>query len=82
MKLSKKGKAGKAPLANVDDRAYLLNFIGLLALHTPRFRATIGAALEHSAKITMDLILQSEQPYNGHVKRTRDAGSVIPEVSA
>ncbi len=68
-------------LANVDDRAYLLNFIGLMAPRTPRFRATIGAALEDSAKITMDLILQSKQSYDGHVKRTRDAGSVIPEVS-
>jgi hypothetical protein len=68
-------------LANVNDRAYLLNFIGLMALRTPRLRATIGDARVHATKITMDLILQSKQSYESHVKRTRDAGSVIPEVS-
>jgi hypothetical protein len=67
-------------LSNDDDRAYLLNFIGLQALRNPRLREMMRSALEQTAKITMDLILSSRESYERHVKATRAAGSVVPEV--
>jgi len=72
--------ANKA-INNPDDRAYLLNFIGLMAIRTPRFRETTGAALVQTAKIAMDLILQSKQSYERHLKGARDSGTLLPDVN-
>ncbi len=68
-------------LSNIDDRAMLINFIGLQALRNPRLRETMRSALEQAAKITMDMVLSSKDSYDRQMKVARDAGSPLPEVS-
>ncbi|HEX9470744.1 MAG TPA: DUF4238 domain-containing protein [Bradyrhizobium sp.] len=67
-------------LSDENDRAYLLNFICLLAIRNPRLRENMRGAMEQTARIAMDLVLQSKESYQHHLKSVREAGSVLPEV--
>lgn len=53
-------------IANEDDRAYLLNLVCMTALRNPQLRETMRSAIEQTAKITMDLILESPERYSQH----------------
>jgi len=61
---------------NKDDRAYLLNFIGLLALRTPRQREVVRNFHEQVAKRVLALALATPQRWEGEVKKAKAAGFI------
>jgi hypothetical protein len=63
-------------LANEDDWAYLLNFIGLQHIRNPRLRETFRGFRERVAKAIMGLLLSRRQMWESHIKRAQDAGYV------
>lgn len=65
-------------LANQEDRAFLLNLVGLTAMRNPRFRETIRSGHEQVARRIMDQLLSSKEIYESQVKRVREAGG-LPE---
>ena len=69
-------------LKNEDDRAYLLNFIGLLALRNPRRRETIRKFHEQVAKRILDLVLATPERWEGQVKKAKAAGFIKAEATA
>ena len=65
-------------LANQEDRAFLLNLIGLTAMRNPRLRETIRSGHEQVARLIMDQVLSSKEMYESQVKKVREAGG-LPE---
>jgi Protein of unknown function (DUF4238) len=65
-------------LANEEDRACLLNLVGLTALRNPRLRETMRAGHEQVARLIMDQVLSSKEMYESHMKKVKEAGG-LPE---
>jgi hypothetical protein len=57
-----------------NDRAYLLNFICLLAIKNPGLRENFRAAHEQTAKIMMDLATATPERWAAQVDRAKKAG--------
>jgi hypothetical protein len=65
-------------LANPEDRAFLLNLVGLTAMRNPRLRETVRSGHEQVARLIMDQVLSSKERYESQVKKVREAGG-LPE---
>jgi Protein of unknown function (DUF4238) len=66
-------------LKNADDRAFLLNFIALLALRNPRLREDVRGFHERIAKIIMDLVLATPERWAQQVKGAIADGFIKPD---
>jgi hypothetical protein len=66
-------------LQDVDDRAYLLNFIALQCLRNPRKRETFRDFHERVAKATMNLALSTPEMWASQVKKATEAGHMNPD---
>lgn len=64
-----------------DDKAYVLNLVGLFTLRNPRWRETMRQFREDVAFKTMDLVLASKERYEAHVARARRDGFIGPDAS-
>lgn len=56
---------------NDDDRAYVLNFVGLMALRNPRWRERRRQIREQIANTAMDLVLASKERFDSQMKRAK-----------
>lgn len=63
-------------LSDESDRAYLLNFMCMLALRNPRLRESMRRAQDQTARIVMDMVLSSKEAYESHLRRAREDGFV------
>jgi Protein of unknown function (DUF4238) len=61
-------------LADEEDRAYLINLVGLTALRNPRLRETMRQAHEQTARLIMDQVLSSKETYERQMKEMKAAG--------
>jgi Protein of unknown function (DUF4238) len=66
-------------LANEDDRASLLNLIGLLHIRNPRSRETRRAIHEAVAKRILDAALSSRATWDSQVKQAQAAGFIAKD---
>ncbi|MBR0753539.1 DUF4238 domain-containing protein [Bradyrhizobium jicamae] len=66
-------------LRNEEDRATLLNFIGLVAIRNPRFRETFRDFNEQVLNQLMNLVTADKDRWEGQVKKMRDSGYVKPD---
>jgi hypothetical protein len=64
---------------NADDRASLLNLIGLLHLRNPRFRETIRDFHERVAKATMGLLLATPERWARQTAKMKKGGYLPPD---
>lgn len=65
-------------LENEEDRAYLLNLVGLTAMRNPRLRETVRQGHEQMARIIMDNVLATKETYDRHIREVQAAGR-LPE---
>jgi Protein of unknown function (DUF4238) len=65
-------------LANQEDRAYLLNLVGLTAMRNPRLRETMRAGHEQAARMMMDQVLATKERYEHQMRKIKEAGR-LPE---
>lgn len=63
-------------LSNVDDRAYLLNFMCLLAVRNPRLRGSMTNAQAQTARIIMDMALYSKERWEAQMARAKKSGAL------
>ena len=61
-------------LRSAEDRAILLNFIGLIAIRNPRHRETFRDFNEQVIKMMMDLATATKERWEGQMKQAREAG--------
>jgi len=61
-------------LRNADDRAILLNFIGLIAIRNPRHRETFRDFNEQTMNAMMELATATKERWEGQMKQAREAG--------
>jgi hypothetical protein len=66
-------------LANEDDRAYLLNLIGLLHIRNPHFRETMRSIHEAVAKRVMDVALSNRALWESQIRQAQDAGFIAKD---
>jgi hypothetical protein len=71
--------AATGSFKDTDDRACLLNLIGLLHLRNPRLRETFRDFHERVAKATMSLALATPERWAGQVKKAIEAGYLKPD---
>lgn len=69
-------------LENADDRAILLNFIGLLFMRNSRLRENFRGFHEQLAKVIMNLALATPERWEGQVKQAKAAGYINPDADA
>jgi hypothetical protein len=62
-----------------DDRAVIMNLVGLLALRNPRFREKMRKFHEDIAKAVLELALASKERWEGQMKQMREAGKLEEE---
>jgi Protein of unknown function (DUF4238) len=67
---------------NADDRASLLNLIGLLHLRNPRFRETFRDFHERVAKATMAVALETPERWARQVAKATEDGYLPPDADA
>lgn len=65
-------KAGN--LKNEDDRAFLLNFIGLISIRNPRFRETFRRFNEDVMGKMMELMTATKDRWEQQIAQAHDAG--------
>lgn len=65
---------------NDDDRAYVLNFVGLMALRNPRWRERRRQIREQIANTAMDLVLASKERFDSQMKRAKRDGFLAEEL--
>jgi hypothetical protein len=63
-------------LKSGEDRAILLNFIGLIAIRNPRHRETFRDFNEQIATRVMELVTDTKERWEGQMKRARAAGAL------
>jgi hypothetical protein len=63
-------------LDNEDDRAWLLNLIGLLLVRNPRFREMMRSLSEGVSRRIMDAALSSRALWESQVKQAKAAGAL------
>jgi Protein of unknown function (DUF4238) len=68
-------------LENEEDRSYLLNFIGLLALRNPRQREIVRDFQERVAKTILGIVLATPERWESQVKRAKAAGFIDPNAN-
>jgi hypothetical protein len=61
-------------LRNTEDRATLLNFIGLISIRNPRHRETFRDFNEQVLGAVMDLATATKERWEGQIKRAQEAG--------
>jgi len=61
-------------LRNAEDRAILLNFIGLIAIRNPRHRESFRNFNEQVVKRMMELATDTKERWEGQMKQGREAG--------
>ncbi len=61
-------------LKNEDDRAILLNFIGLIAIRNPRHREMFRDFNERVLNQVMELATATKERWEGQMKQAREAG--------
>jgi hypothetical protein len=61
-------------LRNAEDRAILLNFIGLIAIRNPRHRETFRDFNERVLNRMMELATSTKERWEGQMKQAREAG--------
>lgn len=66
-------------LANEDDRALLLNLIGLLHIRNPRLRERFRGFRDRIAKMTLGVAMSSRQMWESQIKQAQDAGFVAKD---
>ncbi|MGH8159129.1 MAG: DUF4238 domain-containing protein [Rhodanobacter sp.] len=64
-----------------EDRELILTMAALQHIRTPERREQWRQTRAHSAEVVMDAVLASEDRWNAHVRRAREAGADLPEVS-
>lgn len=64
-----------------EDRELVLTMAALQHIRTPERREMWRQTQAHSAEVVMDMVLSSEERWNAHVRRAREAGADLPEVS-
>jgi Protein of unknown function (DUF4238) len=64
-----------------DDRASLLNLIGLLHLRNPRLRETIRGFHERVAKMIMSIVVATPECWAYQVKKATEEGYIEPEAN-
>jgi hypothetical protein len=65
-------KAGN--LKNTEDRAILLNFIGLISIRNPRHRERFREFNERVMNMIMDQSAATKERWEGQIKKAREAG--------
>jgi len=63
-------------LKNDADRALLFNFIGMLAIRTPRLREAVRDVHEQTAHIIMDLATATKETWEGQMRQMKAEGYV------
>jgi hypothetical protein len=63
-------------IQNESDRAYLFNFIGLMATKNPRLREIMRASREQTTKTIMSMATATPERWAAHVRRAKDAGYI------
>jgi Protein of unknown function (DUF4238) len=62
-----------------DDRACLLNLIGLLHLRNPRFRKTIGDFQGRVASAVLGVALSTPERWSHQITKAKEAGILAPD---
>jgi hypothetical protein len=70
-----------AHFPNPDDRAYVLNLVGLIALRNPRWREQMRKLREQTSRVMMDMTLSSKERWEAQLKRAQASGDVAPDTS-
>lgn len=68
--------AARSITKDENDRAYLLNFICLLAIKNPGLGENVRVAQAHTARIIMDLVTASPEQYEANVRRAKQDGDL------
>jgi hypothetical protein len=68
-------------LRNAEDRAILLNFIGLIAIRNPRFRETFRDFNEQVINRVMNLVTADKERWDGQLKKMRESGHLKEDSS-
>jgi hypothetical protein len=68
--------AAARSIGDENDRALLLNLIGLTATKNPRLRENFRMAHEQSTKIIMDLVTATPERWAAHIKRAQEDGAI------
>lgn len=63
-----------ATFCSDDDRALILNLVGLLALRNPRWRESVRDFHERVAKAIMDISLSSKERWETEHRKAKEAG--------
>jgi Protein of unknown function (DUF4238) len=64
-----------------EDRELILTMAALQHIRNPGRREQWRKTRAHGAEVIMDMVLATEERWNAHVRRTREAGVELPDVS-
>ena len=65
---------GECKFHNDEDRAFVLNFVALLALRNPRWRQRMAEFREHTIRLMMDMVLSSKERFEKQIAVARRDG--------
>jgi len=69
-------------IANENDRALLFNFIGLLAVKSPRHREGVRSVHEQIAKRILLLATETRERWESQIQRAKEDGDIAGDVDA
>lgn len=63
------------------DWNLILNLIALIAVRNPQLRESFNSSREHAIRVMAGMLASDKRLWEGHIKKARESGEDIPDVS-